>query len=53
MADQKKCKNPDCGRMFTPVVPWKGHCSDECRNHHTYLRTTLPKRHRMEGGKRK
>jgi len=52
MPDQKKCKNPDCGKMFTPVVPWKDHCSDECRNHHTYLRSTLPKRQRMSGRKK-
>lgn len=46
-----KCANPECGRRFDPVprAPHMAHCSDGCRNHHTYLRTVLPRRQKLAG----
>lgn len=49
---EHRCENKDCGQVFTKKSPWQKCCSDECRNHRTYVRTVLPKRHKM-AGKRK
>jgi hypothetical protein len=50
------CANPDCGAVFTKETPWQAHCRRACRNHHVYLRTTLPRRRRLQArlsGRRK
>jgi len=40
------CENPECkkGKKFTKTAPHQKHCCEECRNHHTYLRTVKPRR---------
>ncbi len=45
------CANPDCKKRFTKSAPHQDHCCDQCRNHHTYLRTVLPKRKKLAGKK--
>lgn len=42
--EPRNCENPDCGKRFTPTVPWQRHCQESCRNHCVYLRIVLPKR---------
>lgn len=42
--EARNCENPDCGKRFTPGVPWQRHCQESCRNHCVYLRVVLPKR---------
>lgn len=42
--DKIECQNPECGKKFAPETPWQRHCCEECRNHCTYFRVTLPKR---------
>ena len=42
--DKLECENPECRKKFVPETPWQRHCCEECRNHCTYLRVTLPKR---------
>ena len=38
------CENPECEKKFVPETPWQRHCCQDCRNHCTYIRVTLPKR---------
>lgn len=44
MSETLVCENPKCGKKFVPKKPWQRHCTEECRNHCTYHRVTLPKR---------
>lgn len=40
------CASPDCHERFVKKTPWQEHCSTECRNRHSYVKSTLPKRRR-------
>lgn len=42
--EKTECENPECRKKFVPETPWQRHCCEECRNHCTYMRVTLPKR---------
>lgn len=44
MFEALTCENPECQKKFVPTRKWQRHCSEECRNHCTYHRVTLPKR---------
>jgi hypothetical protein len=33
-----KCKNPECGKVFTTKFPMKDHCSKPCQRRLAYLR---------------
>lgn len=44
MPEALVCENPECLTKFYPTRKWQRHCCEECRNHCTYHRVTLPKR---------